>query len=1205
MPNGKMSVLDVAAKRSLRDAVFATATFIRTVNNALHRQPFSAGRSSTGGYSTVPLPAVYESLPPDIDVVSILNPLIKSGHIQSLRRNRHLTLGRALPPLDACVTVFSGEFPTPHILYHLCQFANSMNDLRYNDEVVHKFHNMAAFLNTRINQKERDVRGALPHTERAWRFDFAELSESLSQQSVAYGCRELPDKHVSAFLDVAEILGTAVRDQLQRDQLRLRGRCDADYMLATTFGLKTDIDGFDSLCGGGLLLPPVSPGAEWLGRTIVIRGDRGTGKTILATKLAIEVASLGGAAFCFALDQTQNDLLRQFACFRWLKPRPDVRVALSPIEFITATRESNGRYGVLGIGGTSKSSLQTHMAAIDEFVKEAQLAPFPLRLIVVDPINSVVPSSDDPMAIRNRRNDFFQRMKRSSVSLIITAEKEPDPLRQFHHEENTADIVINVWAEELGDYPYSQRFIEFSKSRGQPTHRGRHAATIKRGRGLVLYPSTAAVIVERAQRRRPQLKREYVGTGSSELDSLLRFGQRNRDVNRGNGGFLRGDNILIRGSAGAGKTEQALLFLLAEHVRAKRKNERSTRCLYITFGGRADVFNDMMGNSTLIDASLRRYWAHLFFVRTESGGPASADVMRGRPTSRRGKKGRRGPKRNQIPKRTELLENIDVLSFEGGYIRPGEILAAIGSAFTRARNSGQPIGRVVFDDLRYMEDNCPLIANDETFIAALGAILRTETCTTVFVYSDLDEGTDLVGEALGDISDCIIVFKRLFLRGESYTALHVSKTRLNEHDGRVYRHRMDPERGIMISDEFALLTRVMSGAPVPLSVRLFLHNETSHQAEFNERLCKTLEYSLGTSVDLADSDRHGITDSAHAHSTSGVEELQVIQIDEYQVRGRAGKWAHEFPVTDDLGSFAAFTDASVKCCSDGQVYWAVPFYGNLSLLAFDSTKVSDQDVATWGALSKLCDSYDGICFDYPMDADEHLNCLFLEILMDRHLRRLKLGTCTQWLERAGGEISRLFSRKKELTESFKTLWRVGHKAFQSTELRRPSSEGQIRGAVWRHWFGTLHSMLSAMASNQRGNVHVRSLPSNVSVAGDWYLAITRGSTAKRAGEAILHELSSFSAAEERLDAGVGFPLQRRFMDGSRDRFASPFYRLDDNCSLGRLHETAFRRSEFADYPELSATLARLIRQLLRFTDRERLMEAVPSITEAIQKEVGV
>src|SRR5437763_9173534 len=116
---------------------------------------------------------------------------------------------------------------------------------------------------------------------------------------------------------------------------------------------------------------------------------------------------------------------------------------------------------------------------------------YPLRLLVVDPMNVFVQPDNTPGPIRAAARKLFEDAKKARVNMWFTSEQISRKPEANRFEENVADTVLHLGTENVP--PQQRRYIEVTKSRFQHEFSGQHGLVIESERGIHIYPSSALV----------------------------------------------------------------------------------------------------------------------------------------------------------------------------------------------------------------------------------------------------------------------------------------------------------------------------------------------------------------------------------------------------------------------------------------------------------------------------------------------------------------------------------------------------------------------------------------------------------------------------------------------------------------------------------------------------------------------------------------
>lgn len=291
-------------------------------------------------------------------------------------------------------------------------------------------------------------------------------------------------------------------------------------MIAGSARLETGISGLDAVLGGGL---PA-------GRTSLVAGQPGTGKTTVGNQLAYHNATTGGRAVVATLLAETHDLML---------------ANLASFTFFDASFVGE-RVIYLNLFDALEKGLDAVSTAIRRVVRETEAS-----LLVVDGATVIEDIAYSPLALRR----FAQQLHTQAAVLGATT-----LLLTGHTREELGDLGAHVdgvilLANERFDSRHVRR-LEILKLRGGPHVGGAHELTISES-GLTVHPRQESVA---GRHRPPEIAREGVGlgTGVAALDTML------------GGGILPYSSTLVMGTPGSGKTLLGLTFLMEGATRGER-----------------------------------------------------------------------------------------------------------------------------------------------------------------------------------------------------------------------------------------------------------------------------------------------------------------------------------------------------------------------------------------------------------------------------------------------------------------------------------------------------------------------------------------------------------------------------------------------------------------------------------------------------------
>lgn len=1017
-----------------------------------------------------------------------------------------------------------------------------------------------------LSEKKRTGRG----TSLDYHDDLsAPLSHVLNGDVIA---RKNAEVHRNVFLECCFMVGY-VSPGYGMGKVRIQAEeFDSEFLLSKLFGLPTEMPGFDSLFGGGGIAlaessEPVSRTPP-VGRTILIRGQFGTGKSSLGLALAAEVARKEGLAWVMPLEQTSND------CKHYLESMNALSVSDGPLpldnvgqltqviekqlfEEADAALVERAHSGAIVLLQTRKDDVDALFERVAE--RAGAIRGYSLRLFVIDPINSILGwDADSASQVRLRLMKRIEEIKQSGANLVLVAEDDKDARNPVRFVENVVDTVIDLSRDRR--HGYSQRYIEVLKSRLQRDQRGEHPFSIKAGSGVTVFPSSAAVQARIRSRRHKGI---HFGNrfGWDRLDEIL-----------GPDAIFPTDVIVLRGPEGTLKTHVGLLFLLGYDPATSDLKPNPT-------GARRSLILPIRDNAASIRALLE-----------------SSFVGNHRSTA----------------KNCKSVDHITVVEVAGGFIQPGAIFQVLEAQFEKAQAAGDVIDRVMIDNISHWEMSCPFIREDETFGDTLLQFLRRQRVTSLLVCSGTPgHPKSVVQPSLIDDANALINFQRIEFRGAQRVTLRVLKTRGMQHKQELF-DLVLTNAGLQLGTTSKLLRVGTSGEVTPVPMRLYLHEENATHSSYNASIVDSLKPVLSRNVEVNSKDRTHLVRAIRLSPYSTVDELQILQLDEFQLPELAAPHAknllHVFAEGEwDNERWGDIAPRLVSRVRTGGSFFAIPYYDNVGLLAYQK-EVGESCVQDWNLLADTCTKWESsaspsthagqVFFFFRTSIDENYNCLFFEILLSlgsapplmRGGHRADKDECQikAWLEgeavvKACSILRTLCHRVHMLTSSETTL----HSDSLSTkdsdkcvESERRQTQVYHTAKVWRHWFTSLAHMLSEMEPSARRSIVVTPLPGGKTVAGEWYLGVPAYSAAPDVALEVIKILTTREEEFERLRRGVGLPTRGTlYSDEVISTLQSRRVNLSTKVLSGLFHG-AFRRSRFDCYPKISRLLSFHLKRII-------------------------
>ena len=643
-------------------------------------------------------------------------------------------------------------------------------------------------------------------------------------------------------------------------------------------------------------------------------------------------------------------------------------------------------------------------------------------------------------------------------------------------------------------------------------------------------------------------------------EKKIQFGVPSLDAILGDG-LYAGDVIVLQGPGGCSKTPVALSFLLGTDWE-NRSDKSNTLSLLVSARDNEETVRHILRQLRPAD--------------DQGSGPAA-------------------------PRRPDQVR---IAALEGGYIKPGYILQRIDSEFLAARLNLSNIGRVMIDNVAHWESSCPYVREDNTFGDTLIDLLRRHRVTTVLTCGEPDSES-VLQRSIMDSADCLIQFERIEFRGSTRVIVRVVKTRDMSHRREAFELIAD-SHGLEVKAASSLLRVGRGGAVSPVKVRLFLHAESDAQTAYNKNFVSAVRAVLSRDAEMESEGPIHSSRVLALGAASAVDELQVIQLDEFQFP--AGRSAATDLCVFPASAWAdgAWNDIIPRLqqrvrAPSGVI--AVPYYENIGLLAYRSG-VGRRCLESWEELSRECARWENeapstsdLFFDFPAVTGENYNSLFLEILLwlqgPPEGDRPDTDGCRfrNWLT-SDSAVEALVLMRRLCHRTCSVRQQVGSEDLDRASPLPVNSKSQ----VWRHWYSTLHQMLSTMSARERSEIRVATLPGEISVAGEWFLGVPSYSAAPDVALRIIQLYTSQEAELDRVKHGIGLPVRASYYQqaGSIPITPSPFFSIDP-ASLLRVVENAFQRSSLGCYARYSSMLSIYLQRIL----------ALPATEEAaLRSEIG-
>lgn len=286
--------------------------------------------------------------------------------------------------------------------------------------------------------------------------------------------------------------------------------------------LPTGIHGFDQISNGGL--PK--------GRSTVISGTAGSGKTILALQFLVSgVLNYDEPGVFVTFEEAPKDLMVNVGSFGWNMQQ---MVSENRIAVVDATPEPGDEAVVAG-----SFDLSALLARIESAISQVGA-----KRVILDALGALFPQFSDANVVRRELHRILAGLRQLGVTTLVTLERveEEGGVGRFGVEEFVADNVILL--RNRLEQEKRRRTIEILKFRGATHQKGEYPFTIDSMDAVTIIPLSAIEL-------RQQSSTVRVSSGVAELDAMC------------SGGMYRDSIILVSGATGTGKT-----LMVTEYIKA-------------------------------------------------------------------------------------------------------------------------------------------------------------------------------------------------------------------------------------------------------------------------------------------------------------------------------------------------------------------------------------------------------------------------------------------------------------------------------------------------------------------------------------------------------------------------------------------------------------------------------------------------------------
>jgi circadian clock protein KaiC len=295
---------------------------------------------------------------------------------------------------------------------------------------------------------------------------------------------------------------------------------------------STGVDGLDEITNGGF--PK--------GRPTLICGGAGCGKTLLSMQFLIKgITDYNEPGVFMSFEEPSDDLTLNVKSlgFDLEKLKKSKKLIVDHVRVERSEIEEAGEYDLDGLFIRLGHAIDSIKA----------------KRVVLDTIESLFAGLDNQAILRAELRRLFSWLKQKGVTAVITGERGEATLTRQGLEEYVSDCVIVL--DHRVTEQVSTRRLRIIKYRGS-THGTNEYPFLIDENGISVLPITSLKLNN-------EVSSEIVSSGLEGLDGMFE-----------GGGFYRGSNILVSGTAGTAKTTIACYF-------ATQQCKNKERTVYFAF----------------------------------------------------------------------------------------------------------------------------------------------------------------------------------------------------------------------------------------------------------------------------------------------------------------------------------------------------------------------------------------------------------------------------------------------------------------------------------------------------------------------------------------------------------------------------------------------------------------------------------------------
>lgn len=337
----------------------------------------------------------------------------------------------------------------------------------------------------------------------------------------------------------------------------------------------------DKVASGITGLDEITHGGLPAGRPILVCGNAGCGKTLLAMQFLVKGATEHAEPGVFiSFEETADDLALNVSSIGYDLPAlvAAKRIRIDHIDLLNTPVEQSGDFDLEGL-----------------FIRlGAAIDAIGAKRVVLDTIEVLFAHLPDPARLRSELQRLFGWLKLRGVTAIITAEAGENTLTRHGLEEYVSDCVIAL--DHRVNEQISARRLRIVKYRGS-THGTNEYPFLISETGITILPITSLRLEHLASTER-------ILSGIQGLDKML-----------DGKGYFRGSSILTSGTSGTGKSS------FAAHL-ADATAQRGEKTLYFAY---EESEAQIVRNMSSISIDLQQ-WADKDLLRIHAVRPTATGL---------------------------------------------------------------------------------------------------------------------------------------------------------------------------------------------------------------------------------------------------------------------------------------------------------------------------------------------------------------------------------------------------------------------------------------------------------------------------------------------------------------------------------------------------------------------------------------------------